>query len=93
MVRCIVVEMKNASSDPSPGLLRWLAEYACFPASRLPAAAETLLCFAAVAAAEAADEGQRFGVAGRDLAQTSAQRAHALRRSQVHFKCDNSAKV
>ncbi len=26
-------------------------------------------------------------------AETASQRAHALRRSMVHFKCDNSAKV
>jgi hypothetical protein len=51
------------------------------------------LCFAAAAAAEEAAEQRRFLIKPRDPAQTSALRAHALRRSQVHFKCDNSAKV
>ena len=45
-----------------------------------------------VAAAEA-EERQRFLIQRRDPAQTSALRAHGLRRSQVHYKCDNSAKV
>jgi hypothetical protein len=51
------------------------------------------LCFAAAAAAEEAEEQRRFLIKPRDPAQTSALRTHALRRSQVHFKCDNSAKV
>ena len=36
---------------------------------------------------------QRYLIQRRDPAQTSALRAHGLRRAQVHFKCDNSAKV
>ena len=52
--------------------------------------------FMAVAAAEeeAGDQTrERFLVKTRDPARDSALRAHAMRRSQVHFKCDNSAKV
>ena len=73
--------------------MRWLAAHARFPASRLESRSETLLCLAALASAEEAAERQRFLIQRRDPAQTSALRAHGLRRSQVHFKCDNSAKV
>lgn len=79
--------------DPLRDTVRWLTTHTRFPASRLGRHAETLLCFAAAAAAEEAADSQRFLVKSRDPAQTSALRAHALRRSQVHFKCDNSAKV
>ncbi|MSU67233.1 MAG: hypothetical protein CK548_03400 [Opitutia bacterium] len=82
------------SADPLRDTVRWLSAHTCFPASRLTAKAETLLCFAAAAAAaEEAELQRRFLIKSRDPAQTSALRAHAMRRSQVHFKCDNSAKV
>ena len=79
--------------EPLPETVRWLAQHAGFPARRLPARAESLVCIAALAAAEEAQEQQRYALQRRDPAQTSALRAHGLRRSQVHFKCDNSAKV
>jgi hypothetical protein len=85
--------MNNSSLEPLRETMRWLATHARFPASRLERSAETLLCFAAVAAVEEATANQRFLVKSSDPAQTSALRTHALRRSQVHFKCDNSAKV
>jgi hypothetical protein len=85
--------MNSLSIDPLRDTVRWLATHTRFPASRLGRQAETLVCFAAVAAAEEAAESRRFLIKSRDPAQTSAQRTHALRRSQVHFKCDNSAKV
>lgn len=85
--------MTSLPLDPLRDTVRWLAAHTCFPTSRLERRAETLVCFAAVAAAEEAADNQRFLIKSRDPAQTSAQRAHALRRSQVHFKCDNSAKV
>ena len=74
-------------------VVRWLATHAGFPARRLPAAAEAMICVAALAATEEEEARQRFLFQRRDPAQTSALRAHGLRRSQVHFKCDNSAKV
>jgi hypothetical protein len=88
------------SDSVSPSFLqtlRWLAAHTRFPASRLPVKAETLLLISTAAqqeesAAQAAAAGQ-FHVKSRDVAKDSALRAHALRRSQVHFKCDNSAKV
>ena len=85
--------MTTSSPDPLRDTVRWLAAHTRFPASRLTANAETLLCFAAAAAAEEAELQRRFLIKSRDPAQTSALRTHALRRSQVHFKCDNSAKV
>lgn len=84
------------TSARSLPLLPWLRAYAGFPGTRLPAAAELLLCAAAEAQAE--DEatgpaGQTRGIERHRPGQQAALRAHALRRSQVHFKCDNSAKV
>lgn len=81
------------STDPLRDTVRWLAAHARFPASRLDARSEILLCIAALASAEDAAQQQRFLIQSRDPAQTSALRAHGLRRSQVHYKCDNSAKV
>lgn len=85
--------MNNDIPDPVRETLRWLSQHAGFPGARLPAKAEALVCVAALASAEEAREAQRFLIQRRDPAQTSALRAHGLRRSQVHFKCDNSAKV
>lgn len=85
--------MNDISTDPLQVTVRWLAAHGRFPASRLEPRAESLLCFAALAAAEDAEEQRRFLIQRSDPAQTSALRAHGLRRSRVHFKCDNSAKV
>ena len=85
--------MSTVSTDPLKDTLLWLTHHTGFPARRLPAKAEALVCVAALAAVEEAREQQRFLLQRRDPAQTSALRAHGLRRSQVHFKCDNSAKV
>ena len=85
--------MNSTVTDPLQTTVSWLAAHARFPASRLAAPAEALLCVAALAAADEADERRRFLIQRRDPAQTSALRAHGLRRSRVHFKCDNSAKV
>lgn len=78
-------------------LLTWLTAHAGFPARRLPGPAETLLCVAAAAALDEGGEGgpgtASFGLQRRDSAKDSALKTHALRRSRVHFKCDNSAKV
>lgn len=86
--------MTTSETEPLRETLHWLARHTGFPARRLPAKAEAMVCVAALAAAEEAREAdQRFALQRRDPAQTSALRAHGLRRSQVHFKCDNSAKV
>lgn len=81
------------SSRALPDVLGWLWRHAGFPRCRLPARAEHALCVAALAAEEEARETQRYLIQRRDPAQTAALRTHGLRRSQVHFKSDNSAKV
>ncbi len=83
------------SSTPEPfrETVTWLARHAGFPRCRLPAEGEAMVCVAALAAAEEAAEQQRFALQRRNPAETSALRAHNLRRTQVHYKCDNSAKV
>ena len=85
--------MSTSLTDPLSATVQWLARHAGFPATRLPAKAETMICMAALAAGEEAQSQQRHALQRRDPAQTSALKAHGLRRSQVHFKCDNSAKV
>lgn len=82
-----------SSADTFQQTVQWLARFAAFPASRLAAPAETMLCMAALAAAAEAEDNARFLIQRRDGAMDSALRAHALRRARVHFKCDNSAKV
>ena len=78
-----------------PSFVGWLATHAGFPRHRLPCNAERLLLLAVAAALDEAEETQRerFLVKSKDPASVSALKAHAMRRSQVHFKCDNSAKV
>lgn len=83
----------TAAADPSYDVLRWLSAQAGFPTRRLDTRAELLVCIGVLAAREEFEEQRRFAIERRDPAQTSALRAHGLRRSRVHFKCDNSAKV
>ena len=85
--------MKTVLPDPLRETLLWLAHNTGFPTARLPGKAEALVCVAALAAREDARDQQRYLIERRNPAATSAQRAHDLRRSRVHFKCDNSAKV
>jgi hypothetical protein len=79
--------------NPLHETVRWLAAHTRFPASRLEPRAELMVCVSVLAAREAAAERLRHGLERRVGAQTSALRSHVLRRTQVHFKCDNSAKV
>jgi hypothetical protein len=80
-------------SNSTGAVVGWLARHAGFPTHRLPVKAELMVCVAALAAQEEEEERQRFLIQRRNPAETSAQRQHAQRRSLVHFKCDNSAKV
>ena len=76
--------------------LRWLADHARFPASRLPARAELLLLIASAVAEEEmanAREAPRFRLAREEAALGAALRARTERRKLVHYKCDNSVKV
>jgi hypothetical protein len=88
------LETMNATSTTEawPEIVQWLARHAGFPRRRLESRAELMVCVAALAAAEENAQ-QRHALTRRDPAQTAALKTHALRRSQVHFKCDNSAKV
>jgi hypothetical protein len=81
--------------DPLHTTLRWLSTHTRFPGSRLEKRAEVLLCLAALAAAEeaAALAGTRHLIQSRDGAKDSALRSYNYRRNQVHYVCDNSAKV
>lgn len=86
--------MNSSESDPLCQTVQWLARHTGFPTVRLPAKAEVMVCVAALAASEEEEAArQRFLLERRVGSQTSAQRQHAQRRAQVHFKCDNSAKV
>ncbi|HWA08075.1 MAG TPA: hypothetical protein VG838_01275 [Opitutaceae bacterium] len=81
------------SADPLRATVLWLAAHARFPASRLEAKAETMLCMAVLAGEGPAAENRRFLIESRDIARDAALRAHTQRRSHAHFKSDNSAKV
>lgn len=78
---------------PLTGVVRWLTASTGFPSRRLKTDAQVLVCLEALAANAEMEERGRYLIKSRDPAQTSAQRQHAQRRAQVHFKCDNSAKV
>ena len=86
-------DMSPTKPNPLQQTVHWLANHTRFPTSRLEPRAEALLCLAAIADAETAAENERFLVQRRDGAKDSALKAHAQRRSRVHYKCDNSAKV
>ena len=83
----------TVSTDPLRTTVRWLSAHTRFPASRLEKRAETMLCMAALAAADEAGERERHLIKSSDAAVMAAQRTMANRRKLVHFKCDNSAKV
>ena len=85
--------MTGNTNNPLQRTVGWLATHGGFPTHRLPSQAELLLCISALAQAEEAASAGGFHIQRRDGAKDAALRAHALRRSQVHFKCDNSAKV
>lgn len=92
-MQLVAWNMSSTSPNPLGQTLQWLAAHTRFPVSRLESRAETMLCIAALAAAEEETERARFLIQRRDGAKDSALRAHANRRSLVHYKCDNSAKV
>lgn len=70
-----------------------MAQHAGFPRVRMSSEAQGMICVAALAAGEEAAEQKRFALQRRNPGESSALRAHVLRRTQVHYKCDNSAKV
>lgn len=85
--------MSGTRENPMTRTVRWMASHAGFPARRLEKRAEALLCVGMLAEAQEAADRERFLIERRDGAKDAALRAHAMRRSLVHYKCDNSAKV
>jgi hypothetical protein len=81
----------NASSLSR--VLAWLSTYGGFPRSRLPIKAETMLCMAALAEAEAAGESAEGKPRAPMSYDRAALRAHTINRSHTQFKSDNSSKV
>jgi hypothetical protein len=79
--------------NPLEKTVTWLTRWTGFPSRRLATGAELLLCVGALAEAQAEAEQGRFLIERKNGAQEAALRAHAMRRSRVHYKCDNSAKV
>jgi hypothetical protein len=83
-----------SDSVPFLNILRWLSAQVNFPASRLPDAAERLLLMSVVnEVEETAFNATKKPIQRRENAKESAMRAHAMRRSLVHYRCDNGAKV
>jgi adenylyl- and sulfurtransferase ThiI len=80
-------------SNPLATTVRWLAAHARFPATRLEGRAETMLCMAALAAAESEADRERFLIQSRNGAKDSALRSHNLRRSLAHYVSDNKQKT
>ncbi|MES2695989.1 MAG: hypothetical protein V4773_21125 [Verrucomicrobiota bacterium] len=85
--------MSSERPEPIQEAVSWLIRYTRFPQYRMPAKAEAMIFVAALSTAEEIAASQRFALQRRNPAETSALKAHVLRRTQVHYKCDNSAKV
>lgn len=86
--------MHDPTTASLPAFLHWLSAQTGFPRHRLPPAAERLLLTAVAAAEETEGRARTPSLREtRDSARESALRAHTLRRSQAHFKCDNGVKV
>jgi len=94
LIRLNILLVTASESAPLLTTLRWLSAQVNFPASRLPDAAERLLLMSVVhEVEEIAFNASKTPIQRRENAKESAMRAHAMRRSLVHFRCDNSAKV
>jgi hypothetical protein len=83
----------ESHSASLPRVLAWLSAYGGFPRSRLPVKAETMLCMAAVAEAEATAEAANEKLRAPMSYDRAALRAHTINRSHTQFKSDNSSKV
>jgi hypothetical protein len=88
------VAVTASESAPFLNILRWLSDQVNFPASRLPDAAERLLLISVVNEVEEVTfSASKTPIQRRENAKESAMRAHAMRRSLAHYRCDNGAKV
>jgi hypothetical protein len=82
-----------ATVSPFSQTVRWLADHARFPASRLPDKAELLVLFAAAAAGEDLAKANPYHVGMlKDPNFAANLRNYTAQRRKVHLVCDNSAK-
>ena len=86
--------MSDPAQTPLQQTLRWLTNYAGFPARRLPDKAELLLLIATAAANEDLEvkPPQNARLAFNPLYNAQIRNYTAQRR-RAHIKCDNSAKT
>jgi hypothetical protein len=87
--------VSEIDSPPLLKTVRWLAAHASFPATRLPARAETLLLIATAAEQEQVElqRSPRFLVERNDKASDSSLRAYTMNRSLAHYVCNNAQKT
>ena len=80
---------------PLQQTVSWLARYANFPASRLPARAELLLLIITAGEQEkvALQRSPRFLVERNDKAGDASLRAYTMNRSLAHYVCNNAQKT
>ena len=76
-------------------MLRWFADNANFPASRLPNRAEQLLLIVTAAELEqvALQRSPRFLVERNNIAADASLRAYTKNRSLAHYVCNNAQKT
>ena len=82
-------------STPLQKTVRWLATYANFPATRLPARAELLILIVTAAEQEevALQRSPRFLVERNNIAADASLRAYNMNRSLAHYVSNNAQKT
>ncbi len=86
--------MAAPALSPFIQTVRWLANHAGYPSSRLPDKAELLILFAAAASAEDLAKSNPYHVGMlRDPNFAATMRNYTAQRRKVHVVCDNSAKT
>ena len=87
--------MSASETTPFQKTVSWLVAHAHFPASRLPAKAETLLLIATAAEQEevALQRSPRFLVERNNIAADSSLKAYTMNRSLAHYVCNNAQKT
>ena len=82
-------------TTPLQQTVRWLAQYANFPATRLPVRAELLLLIITAGEQEkvALQRSPRFLVERNDKAGDASLRAYTMNRSLAHYVCNNAQKT
>jgi hypothetical protein len=82
-------------STPLQKTVRWLATYASFPTTRLPARAELLVLIVTAAEQEevALQRSPRFLVERNNIAADASLRAYNMNRSLAHYVSNNAQKT